>query len=62
MNKQMMYTIRILLGGFLTFIGIRLLLYPVVRPGPGREACKGHIAIPSQIWGKYPRTYYTPFP
>lgn len=26
MNKQMMYTIRILLGGFLTFIGIRLLI------------------------------------
>ena len=26
MNKQMMYTIRILLGGFLAFIGIRLLI------------------------------------
>lgn len=26
MKKQMMYTIRILLGGFLTFIGIRLLI------------------------------------
>ena len=26
MNKQMTYTIRILLGGFLTFIGIRLLI------------------------------------